>query len=287
MSVFNFGSINIDRVFRVHDFVRPGETLSSLSVSELAGGKGLNQSLALARAGGDVIHIGCVGKDGVFLKDLLANNGVDTRNIVENDNMFTGQAVIQVSDSGENAILLFAGANHALTAEIASNALSVAQAGDYLLLQNETSCVAECIEIGAKHGMKVFFNPAPMTKDVLLYPLQSVDILIVNEVEAAALDAKGDLHKRFPNMDILLTLGSRGSRWLGKDGTICNVAAKKVENVIDTTAAGDTYIGYLIAALASGKEVECAMNEATAASAWCVAHAGAEPSIPSRSDLLF
>ena len=134
--------------------------------------------------------------------------------------------------------------------------------------------------------MKVVFNPAPMTKDVLRYPLQSVDILIVNEVEAAAISENGDLRKMLPNTDVLLTLGSRGSRWLGKDGAVYDVAAQKVEDVVDTTAAGDTYIGYFLAAFASGKETRRAMEEATAASAWCVAHAGAEPSIPKLKDIL-
>ena len=280
MSVFNCGSMNIDRVFRVHDFVRPGETLSSIAVSELAGGKGLNQSIALARAGGDVIHIGCVGNDGVFLKELLSKNGVDTQNVVVKDDLFTGQAMIQVADSGENAIVLFAGANYAITADMLSVALECAKEGDFLVLQNETSCVADCIEIGAKRGLRVVFNPAPMTEDVLQYPLEKVDILVVNEIEAAAIADNGDLRKRLPNVDVLLTLGSKGSRWIGRDGYECDVAAHKVEKVVDTTAAGDTYIGYFVAALDAGKTVKGAMEEATAASAWCVAHAGAEPSIP-------
>ncbi|MBP1582571.1 MAG: ribokinase, partial [Victivallales bacterium] len=248
MTVYNCGSLNIDRVFKVHDFVRPGETLASLSVSELAGGKGLNQSLALARAGATAVHVGCVGKDGVFLKELLANNGVDTRHVLVKDDLFTGQAMIQVADSGENAIVLYAGANHAITASMVLQTLGEAKGGDVLLLQNETSCVAEALEFGASHGLKVVFNPAPMTPEVLGYPLEKVDILIVNEVEAATLAENGDLRSRLPKTDVLLTLGSRGSRWLGKDGYECEVPAHKVENVVDTTAAGDTFIGYFLAA---------------------------------------
>jgi len=286
MTVYNCGSLNIDRVFKVHDFVRPGETLASLAVSELAGGKGLNQSLALARAGATAVHVGCVGKDGVFLKEMLAKNGVDTRHVLVKDGLFTGQAMIQVADSGENAIVLYAGANHAITASMVSQALTEAKEGDVLLLQNETSCVAEALEFGASHGLKVVFNPAPMTPEVLGYPLEKVDILIVNEVEAATLAENGDLRSRLPKTDVLLTLGSRGSRWLGKDGYECEVPARKVENVVDTTAAGDTFIGYFLAALTDGKPIETAMREATAASAWCVAHAGAEPSIPRRAAIL-
>ncbi len=277
MKVLNFGSLNIDLVYRVREFVRPGETISAQSFSRFAGGKGLNQSIALARAGAKVLHAGAVGKDGGLLLELLRENGVDHSLVATVEDTPTGHAVIQVADSGENSIVLYTGANHRIAGELIDRALAATEPGDILLLQNEISSMNDIMRRAAERGLRIFFNPAPMTKAVAEYPLELVDTLIVNETEAEALASC-----RLPaGVNVLKTLGARGAVY---NDTI-RVPAHRVEHVVDTTAAGDTFIGYFIAGLLRGDDVRFAMETASAASAWCIQRAGAATSIPYRRDL--
>jgi len=292
MKILNCGSLNIDRVLHVNAFVRPGETLAAESMALLPGGKGLNQSLALARAGAEVIHYGAVGEDGIFLKDILSENSVQTSPVKVRTNHASGQAMIQVNKQGENAIVLYAGANHTLKREEFAAALENMQAGDYLLLQNEVNLVDEFIRMGHEHKLKIVFNPAPFTEEVRSYPLELVDILVVNEIEAAGLaggSSAGEvlkaLQQKYPASDLLLTSGSRGSLWCGSNGEVVQCAAAEVGRVVDTTAAGDTFIGYFLAAILQNQTVKAALTEASAASGWCVAHHGAAPSIPWRNEI--
>ena len=277
MKVLNFGSLNIDLVYRVHDFVRPGETIPALSFARFAGGKGLNQSIALARAGAMVIHAGAVGAEGGFLLDAMRESGVDCSAVAVDREVPGGHAVIQVADSGENSIVLYPGANHRITDELIDRAMKAAGPGDILLLQNEISRIDVIMRRAAEHGLRIFFNPAPMTEEAAKYPLDVVDTLIVNETEWEALFACRPCLR----CHVLKTLGAKGAIY--DDGIF--VPAQRVENVVDTTAAGDTFIGYFIAELIAGKDVESAMKTATSASAWCIQRAGAAPSIPRRSDL--
>ena len=277
MKVLNFGSLNIDLVYRVRDFVRPGETISAQEFARFAGGKGLNQSVALARAGAKVIHAGAVGADGGFLLELLRESGVDCSAVAVVDDVPTGHAVIQVSDAGENAIVRYPGATHRIAAELIDRALATTEPGDVLLLQNEISAMSDIMRRATERNLRIFFNPAPMTEAVASYPLELVDTLIVNETEWEALNACRPALR----CNILKTLGARGA--LYNDSIF--VPAQRVDDVVDTTAAGDTFIGYFIAELLAGKDVESAMKTATAASAWCIQRAGAAPSIPRRSDL--
>ena len=292
MKILNCGSLNIDRVLHVNAFVRPGETLAAESMVLLPGGKGLNQSLALARAGAEVIHYGAVGEDGIFLKDILSENSVQTSPVKVRTNHASGQAMIQVNKQGENAIVLYAGANHTLTCDEFSMALKLIQPGDYLLLQNEVNNVDKFIRMGHEYGLKIVFNPAPATPQIADYPLELTDILVVNEIEAAELagvtaadKAPEILRRKYPDTSLLLTLGSRGSLWLDQDGTIIHAAACSCGQVVDTTAAGDTFIGYFLAAILRNQTVKAALTEASAASGWCVAHHGAAPSIPWRNEI--
>ena len=277
MKVLNFGSLNIDFVYRVRQFVRPGETIAASGFAKFAGGKGLNQSIALARAGAKVIHAGAVGADGGFLLELLRENGVDCSAVKIVDDAPTGHALIQVADSGENAIVLYPGANHCIAPELIERALVMADEGDILLLQNEISGMIDIMSRAHERSMRIFLNPAPMTDMVAAYPLEWVDTLIVNETEWKALTA---LSPSFGG-NILKTLGAEGAVYNDR----IFVPAQHVDEVVDTTAAGDTFIGYFIAESLAGRDEENAMRTAALASAWCVRHAGAEPSIPRRSDL--
>ena len=277
MKVINFGSLNIDLVYHVHDFVRPGETISATGTAKFPGGKGLNQSIALARAGVRTFHAGMVGTDGRFLLELLRKNGVDCSSVAVDPATPSGHAVIQVADSGENAIVLYPGTNRKITPALIARALSLADDGDVLLLQNEISQIPEIMREAAKKRMRIFFNPAPMTGEVINYPLELVDTLIVNETEWEALSG----HKLPKSVNVLKTLGARGAVY----NDAVKVAAKPVAEVVDTTAAGDTFIGFFIADLLQGEDVKTAMETAAAASAWCIRHEGAAVSIPRRSDL--
>ncbi len=277
MKVINFGSLNIDLVYQVREFARPGETISATDFARFAGGKGLNQSVALARAGATVIHAGMVGTDGEFLLEVLRESGADCSAVGVDPAVPTGHAVIQVSDSGENLIVLYPGANHRITTKLIEQVLAQGEPGDLLLLQNEISAIPEIMRAAAKRKMRIFFNPAPMTGAVATYPLELIDTLIVNETEFEALAGC-----RLPeSLNLLKTLGARGAVYNDK---IC-VAAHPVDRVVDTTAAGDTFIGYFIAEQLRGADIAEAMKTAAAASAWCIQRPGAAPSIPWRNEL--
>ena len=296
MKVLNFGSLNIDNVCRVENFVRPGETLSALDFTRNAGGKGLNQSIALARAGVEIFHAGRIGGDGEFLRELLERAGVDCSCLVTAQDELTGCAMIQVSAAGENCIVLFGGANMNITCAQIKSTLDRFSPGDILLLQNEISRTAEIMTAAAAKGMRIFINPAPMNSNVRKLPLDKVDTFIVNELEAAGLagmDGNADsdaviasLQERFPATNILMTLGSRGAVYAGKGGKeLIKVPACKVEKVVDTTAAGDTFTGFFISGIIAGKTVADALDLASRASAYCIARAGAAVSIPALADL--
>ena len=294
MSILNYGSLNIDLVYRVAAFVRPGETIAAREFCRIPGGKGLNQSLALARAGLAVEHAGKIGSDGMFLKRLLDENQVSTRFVTCDPAVATGHAVIQVDDAGENCIVLYGGANRAIAGEEAASVIAAQPAGGWLLLQNEISAMPEIIRLAAARRMRIFLNPAPLTPDVASYPLELVDKLILNECESAALaglppetgDPLPALRKRYPRQNILLTRGARGAcHASGNGGAVVTVPAARVEHVVDTTAAGDTFLGYFIAELARNSGIEAALTVASRAAAWCIGRAGAAPSIPFRRDL--
>jgi ribokinase len=287
--VVNVGSLNIDRVLRVPHLVRPGETLLSRSVRVFAGGKGANQSVALARAGAAVTHCGKVGPDGAWLIDMLAVEGVETRFVTQSD-VPTGQALIQVADDGQNAIVLLAGANQELTSDDIEAVLADRTAGTLVLTQNETNLVAEVIERATARGLPVAFNPAPFTPAVLDYPIQGLALLIANESEGQGLtghstpgDIVAALRSRLPATEVVLTLGAGGVLHDGPEGRM-HVPAFPVE-VADTTAAGDTFIGYFITSRLNGAGVRDSLRTACFAAAISASRSGAIDSIPARGEL--
>ena len=289
MQIVNVGSINVDHVYAAEHFVRPGETLASSRYEIFAGGKGFNQSIALARAGAVTRHTGMVGKDAEWLLDRLAKEGVDITH-VEVAETAMGHAIIQVVPTGENAILLYSGANHTVSPPTIARALSSCSRDDYLLLQNETSSVAEAILMGKQHGLRIVFNPAPMTSAVLDYPLQSVDIFILNETEAEGMtgkttveDVRIEMCRQFPNAVTVLTLGKERVLYFDAD-THHRQPAFPVE-AVDTTAAGDTFIGYFLAELMHNNDPSKALSLGCHAASICVTRAGASDSIPYRKEL--
>ena len=289
MKLLNFGSINIDLVYRLPHIVKPGETLASMSLEKFAGGKGSNQSIALGRAGAPVYHAGRIGKDGEWIVRILKEAGVDVRNI-RKDPGPTGHAIIQVADGGQNSIVLFPGANHAITRKDIRDTLARFGRGDILLLQNEINAIPEIMTLAHQAGMKIWFNPAPFSPAILSYPLPLVDLFIVNEIEAADLSgaragkpALAALARQFPAAQILMTLGSKGAM-LKSGARQWTVPAPKVK-AVDTTAAGDTFIGYFAASLIQGLAPEACLTFACKAASLSVTRKGAADSIPNQREV--
>lgn len=289
MRVLNIGSINTDHVYEVDHFARPGETLVSLSYHIFAGGKGFNQSVALARAGAITLHAGKVGKDAAWLLMRLKQEGVDTTHTVVGD-ATTGHAIIQVVPGGDNAIVLCGGANRQISEADVTSALSSCTAEDLLLLQNETSSVALAMQSAHERGMRIAFNPAPMSADVHHYPLELVDIFVLNETEAEGLTGETDpadvcakMRHLFPRAATVLTQGSKGAIYFDADSMHYEPALPVI--AVDTTAAGDTFIGFFLAELMKTGDPAKALAQGCRAAAICVTRAGASESIPSRQEL--
>lgn len=284
------GSLNLDHVYRLDHFVRPGETLGSESYSVGCGGKGLNQSIALARAGAPVMHAGRIGHDGGVLRSALEAAGVDVSLLVEGD-VPTGHAIIQVDAKGENAIILYGGANRRITEAEIDAALDAVGDG-ILLLQNEINSLGTILEKAHARGIRTAFNFAPFDpEDAKTLPLGLLSYLIVNEIEGAGVAGVAEpeailrtLKERYPGCRVILTLGKAGAAFLGDDGVMVPVPPCPAE-VVDTTSAGDTFIGYLFAGLLEGMELKAAMELAGRASAITVSRAGAVDSIPFRKEL--
>lgn len=290
MAVINFGSLNIDYVYQVEHFVQPGETLSSQNLQVNCGGKGLNQSIALAKAGVPTFHGGNIHPGGRFLREKLEEWGVDTRFVKETATQ-TGHAIIQVDAKGENSILLFPGANHCLTPDFIDQVLAEFTPKDMVLLQNETNCVEEIIRKGAAKGMSVVLNAAPAGENLLSMPLELLSWLLINETEGAFLSGETEperilsvLAGRYPHTGIVLTLGADGCAAV-KEGEILRVPAVPTQ-VVDTTAAGDTFTGYFLRGILDGKPLADCLRLASAASALAVSRQGAADSVPSYEEAL-
>jgi len=289
MRILNFGSLNIDHVYRVDSFVQPGETKHSKAYMINSGGKGLNQSIAAAKAGSQVFHAGMIGRDGGFLVEKLHEAGVDTSLMRASDEV-SGHAIIQVADSGQNCILLYGGTNQMLTEEYINQTLDAFGTEGLVLLQNETNLVGEIIEKAAQRGLKVAMNAAPYSAEVNSYPINKLDWLIVNEVEGSEVaQAPVDEHllqrlaEKFPQAGILLTLGSRGAQAF-QNGHSSAINSCKVK-AIDTTAAGDTFSGYFLYGVLEGLSLPETLRLATTASALAVQRPGAADSIPTKTEV--
>ena len=263
---------------------RAGETIHTQSYTQNAGGKGLNQSIAVSRSGQKVHHAGLLGPEGTRLAELLSGSGVDLRYLKHTD-VPQGHAVIQVQPDGQNCIFLYGGSNQAVTPQEIDEVLMQLNAGDYLLLQNEIANLTYLLRAAARRGLRVVLNASPISDELLNADLSGVDWLVVNEIECAAMAGCGDaqagyetLKQRYPSLGILLTLGSEGSvSW--KDGTEVRQCAYPVK-AVDTTGAGDTFMGYFVGCLAQGMERQTAMQYASMASAISVTRPGAAASIP-------
>lgn len=290
-AVYNLGSLNLDHIYHIPHHVQSGETLSATSFRIGAGGKGCNQSIACALAGTKVYHAGCIGHDGGMLRELLNRSGADTSLLDEVDEP-TGCAVVMINSEGNNSIILYAGANHKISETLLDRLFAKAQPGDILLLQNETNMLSEAMKKAEGRGMKIAFNFAPFDKEKAGdLPIELVDYLFVNEIEGAGLAGKtapqdilDTLTDRYPETQIVLTLGADGVVWTGPEGK-GKLPAFPAE-VVDTTAAGDTFIGYFLAGINENMSIKEAAALASKAAAVCCSRPGAGTAIPDRSEIV-
>lgn len=289
MRVLNFGSLNIDYTYRLSHIVKPGETITSTNLEIFPGGKGLNQSIALAKAGIHVYHAGCIGKDGQFLLETCKEAGVDI-SLVKQCCVRTGNAIIQVSEEGQNSILLFPGANRQITKEYIDMVLEHFEAGDILLLQNEVNMIDVLIDQAKKKGMKIVMNPSPYDDNVRRCDLRKVDLFFLNEIEGEQLTGKSNfedmlavMRERYPMAGVVLTVGEKGAYYSDSNGYVRQEVKKT--KVVDTTAAGDTFTGFFLKAILEGKDKKTALLWAVLAAGLAVSRKGAASSIPTEKEI--
>lgn len=293
MKILNFGSLNVDYVYSVDYFVRAGETLKANSREVLPGGKGLNQSVALARAGAEVYHAGCIGADGEFLRELLNKKGVNTEYLRTIDGM-QGHTIIQVDKKGENCILLYGGTNRSIGDGQIDETLAHFGQDDWLVLQNEINSLPCIVDAAFARGMRIVLNPSPYEEGLKEVDFGKLSWLLVNEVEACQCSGSDEperawdvLHARYPGLSVLITLGSAGSiaHAVGPEGvdTVRQQAFRA--DAVDTTAAGDTFTGFFIGGLSEGRPLDECMRRASMASAISVTRMGAAVSIPKKEEV--
>lgn len=286
MKVLNFGSLNIDHTYHVDDFVRKGQTITSLDEHDYLGGKGLNQSISLKRSGTDVYHIGAIGEDGDMLLEALQAEKIDTSYLQRLEGP-SGHTIIQISAEGDNAIIVHGGTNRMLTRSYIDEVFDAfSDEKCVVLLQNEVSEVPYIINRAHKDGHIIVLNPSPIDDCLLGAQLDYVDLFILNESEGFSLTGEKDskaildgMSLLYPNAVVVLTLGS--------DGSICSSNEERieqqaifVENVVDTTGAGDTFTGYFLTSLLQGEDHHTALERASVASAMSITVNGAVDSIP-------
>ncbi len=281
--------MNIDKVYTMDHFVKPGETTASLAYHKFCGGKGLNQSIAASLAGAVVYHAGKVGDDGQMLIDRLEEAGVITRDISYYSGS-SGHAVIQVDKTGQNCIILYGGANQEITEDDVDRVFLSFHVGDILVVQNETSSLQYILQKAAEKDMLIVMNPSPISDELLQMDLSMVHYFLMNEIEGKAFTGKDDpveictaMLEKYSGCKVVLTLGSKGVMY--KDDLQTLTHGVYQVNIVDTTAAGDTFTGYFLACLTEGLPVELALEKASKAAALAISRNGASDSIPTRAEV--
>ncbi len=290
MKVLNIGSMNLDHVYTVDHIVEPGETQSSTQLQLFLGGKGMNQSVALAKAGVEVYQGGMIGADGGVFLDACREYGIHA-DYIRTVDARTGHAIIQIDKNAQNCILLYGGANQALTEAYVDEVISQFDKGDILLLQNEVNLLPYIVDRGHAQGMKIVLNPSPFDDKLKAVDMTKISLFLLNEIEGYQLtgcrepDAIIDsIRERFPHAAVVLTLGSDGAVYA--DQSCKHFQPIFPVKAVDTTAAGDTFTGYFIAGLAQGMEIPDILRMSAKASSIAVSRAGAVPSIPYRDEVI-
>lgn len=289
MKIVNYGSMNIDNVYSVDHTVRPGETTLASKREVFSGGKGLNQSIAIAKAGGSVWHAGVVGDDGDMLLDALKRYGVRDE-LIRRAEGPSSHTVIQVDKNGQNSIIVFGGEGMRPTEADIDRVLAGFEAGDLLILQNELYNSPLMMRKAADKGLCVVFNPSPVNDELKAYPMERVKWFVLNELEGETLTGESEpdailkgMARLYPGASVVLTLGEKGAYCAHEGRTVYQAAFKA--KAVDTTAAGDTFMGYFVAGLATGEDIEVVMRRAARASSITVSRMGAADSIPTANEL--
>lgn len=290
MRILNIGSANVDYVYSLDHIAIVGETESAQELNVFPGGKGLNQSIAIKRAGKDVCHAGCIGEGGEILLDILQENGVDT-SFVKRVSERNGHAIIQVSKDGDNTIFLYRGSNGMFTTEQIDDILSEFTKGDILALQNEINNLDYIVKKAHQIEMTIVLNPAPFNERICGIDFNMISYLVLNEIEAREISKSSGVQEalryfaeKYPNLKVMLTLGSKGCVYQDKEHKVFCPTFKVVP--VDTTGAGDTFTGYFIVGIANGDEIEKILKVASCAAAISITREGAAPSIPCMAEVM-
>ena len=290
MKILNIGSANVDYVYSLDHIAVVGETESAQELNVFPGGKGLNQSIAIKRAGKDVYHAGCIGEGGELLLDILQENGVDLTFVKRVDER-NGHAIIQVSKDGDNTIFLYRGSNGVFTTEQIDNTLSKFSKGDILVLQNEINNLDYIVKKAYQAEMTIVLNPSPFNERICEIDFNMISYLVLNEIEAKEITKSSDAQEAldnfavtYPNLKVMLTLGSKGCVYQDKDQKVFCPTFKVVP--VDTTGAGDTFTGYFIVGIANGEKIEKILKTASCAAAISITREGAAPSIPCMAEVM-
>ena len=290
MKILNFGSCNIDFVYSLDHIVEAGETETTHLLETFPGGKGLNQSIAVAKAGAHIYHAGCLGCDSEMLSDILTESGVDLTYMSRTEEK-NGHAIIQVSKDGENSIFLYPGSNHMISKEYVDSVLENFGEGDIILLQNEINDIDYIVKKAHEKNMCIILNPSPFNEKLEKINFNDLSYILLNQVEAKAISGCGDLDEsikfirsHYPNLKVVLTLGSKGCVYIDDKAEVYQSAFKV--DTVDTTAAGDTFTGYFVAELSKGTDYQRILKISSAASAIAVSRKGAAPSIPDMAEVL-
>lgn len=290
MKVLNIGSMNIDYVYNVDHIIQPGETEATGGMNVFLGGKGINQSIAVAKAGAEVYHGGMIGEDGQAFLDACDEYGVNSENILKIEGK-TGHTIIQIDKNAQNCILLFGGANQMLTEDFVDGVLDKFEAGDILLLQNEVNQMPYIVNKAYAKGMVIALNPSPFNEKLDEVDMTKISIFLLNEVEGGQItgltepeEIMNKMREMFPHAKIVLTLGKDGAMYC--DGSQIYFQPVFKVDAVDTTAAGDTFTGYFLAGIIEGMEPAEILKMSAKASSIAVTRAGAVPSIPYRKEVI-
>ena len=289
MRILSFGSLNLDFTYKIPHIVTEGETITSSELTVYPGGKGLNQSVALSKAGMEVYHAGMIGTDGSLLLDTCKDNGIHL-DYIKTIDFKTGNAIIQVDENGQNSIILYPGSNRQITKDFVDEVLSNFEEGDLILLQNEINHLNYIINQAYEKGMRIILNPSPFDHVIKECNLEKVALFILNEVEAAQMTGEENpetilkkLASQYKNAEFVLTLGGNGSIYFGEKGMFRQEIYPT--NVVDTTGAGDTFTGYFISEYYGGKSPKEALQIAAMAASIAVSKKGAAIAIPKLIDV--
>lgn len=290
MRVLNIGSLNLDYVYNVDHIILPGETEATGGLNLYLGGKGINQSMALAKAGVEVYHGGMIGEDGQPFLDACHQYGVQDRYIRKIDEK-TGHTIIQIDKHAQNSILLYGGANQCLTKEYVDEVLADFDAEDILLLQNEVNLLPYIVDQAYAKGMTIALNPSPYNEKLDAVDMTKISIFLVNEVEGGQITGATDpqeilkiMLEKFPHARIVLTLGKDGAVYADANETYFQPIFPV--QAVDTTAAGDTFTGYFLAGISEGMSIPDTLRMSAKASSIAVTRPGAVPSIPLRQEVM-